>query len=343
MKPNLLLNDERDTYFNMIKCLSYNLFWNELVGGRGVGKTTRLIIYCMNNFIRKGEQFLFMRRYKNEMKEVISKRTFESIYDGIYIKGSGSGESYMVMNEDVVCGHLLTLAAQQKYKSSDFSRVTTIVFDEAFLERGKVYYIPDEVTNFLQLVSTVQRTRTNLKVFILSNNNSVFNPYHTYFKIPDFQYIYTDKERGIYCEKIPVNPKLLEKEKVTPLYRLTAGTEYGEYHYANQVLRRISVESYERPKSMAFFIMLVANNEYLTVYRINNTKYEEWYIANEKGTNKELYTYIILDHDLVQPYYARMFKSKFLGMIDKMLGLNRIHFQNGKCYDVLQIILDVVR
>ena len=168
MKPILLLNDDRETYYTMTKCLSYNLFWNELVGGRGVGKTTRLIIYCMTNYIRKGEQFIWMRRYKNELKEVISKRTFEAVYDGIYIKGSGSGESYMVMNENDICGHMITLASQAKFKSVDFSKVTTIVFDEVFIEKSRTYYIPNEVQHMLQLISTVLRTRTNLKIFLLS-------------------------------------------------------------------------------------------------------------------------------------------------------------------------------
>jgi len=344
MKPTLRLDDLQDTYFTLNKCNSYNLFWNELVGGRGVGKTTRLLIYGMNNYIKHLEEFIYIRRYKNETKEFIANKTIEKLYDGVYIKGTGSGESYIVYNEDMVCGHIMTLASQAKYKSSDFSNVTTIIFDEVFIQKSRTYYLPNEVIHLLQLISTVQRTRTNLRVFILSNNNSTFNPYHTFFEIPDFKYVWTNKERGIYCEKIPINPKLLEKEMVTPLFKLTANTAYGQYHYANEVLRSTQIEEEpNKPNGAYYYITIIANNEPLTLFMIPNRKETEMWVSNCYVPGKEKYTYEIFKDDKIVPYYAKAFKVKFLGMIEKMMAHNRVHFENAKCYDILAFILQIIK
>lgn len=344
MKPILLLNNQHDVYYNGAKCMSYNMFWNELVGGRGVGKTTWALMYVMNKYIRNDEQFIYLRRYKNEIKEFVNKHTLESLYDGILIKGSGTGESYEVINEKDTCGFLMTLAGQSKFKSSIFDRVTTIVFDEVFLEKGRTYYLPNEVTHFLQLVSTVQRTRSNLKLILLSNNNSTFNPYHTYWSIPDFKSIWINKKRGIYCEKIPINPKLLEKEKLTPLYKLTAGTAYGNYHYDNQVLRTVEiVEEPTKPNGAYYYLTLIANREPITFYKIPNLPNDELWVANESVPNKELYTYELFKDDRIVPYYAKTFRGKFLGYFNKLMAHNRIHFQSAKCYDILIFILEVIK
>lgn len=56
-------------YYNYNKILSYNAFINILIGERGVGKTYGASKMCVNKFIKKNEQFAYIRRYKSDLKE----------------------------------------------------------------------------------------------------------------------------------------------------------------------------------------------------------------------------------------------------------------------------------
>lgn len=56
-------------YYNYNKILSYNAFINILIGERGVGKTYGASKMVVNKFIKKNEQFAYIRRYKSDLKE----------------------------------------------------------------------------------------------------------------------------------------------------------------------------------------------------------------------------------------------------------------------------------
>ena len=340
MKPHLLLNNDRERYYTGSKCMSYNAFLNTLVGGRGVGKTTWALMYVGNRFIARNEQFIYMRRYKAEIKEFVNKHTWDSIWAGFITKGSGGGESYTISDRDNnTAGYLLTLSAQAKYKSVDFSKVTTLIFDEVFIEKSRTYYIPDEVTNFLQLLSTVQRTRTNLKVFLLSNNNSVFNPYYEYFNIPDFDYIYYNKDKSIYCERIPINPKLLETEMKTPLYKLTEGTSYGDYHYKNDVLRQQKIEVVPKPNGAFYYFSFRINRAKVVCYRVNlKNDYMIWLTCEDRRDDDNTFT--LIENDAINYFYAKRFKIKLYDFIVNSIGLKLVIFGDNKAYDVLMYMLD---
>ena len=65
-------------YWDINRCLSYNCLFNFIVGARGVGKTYGAKRYVIKKFIQSGEQFVYVRRYKDELKKM--KRFFEDIY-----------------------------------------------------------------------------------------------------------------------------------------------------------------------------------------------------------------------------------------------------------------------
>lgn len=54
-------------FYDYQKVLSYNAFLNILIGERGVGKTYGITKFVINRFIKTGERFVYVRRYKPEM------------------------------------------------------------------------------------------------------------------------------------------------------------------------------------------------------------------------------------------------------------------------------------
>src|SRR4051794_26662345 len=55
--------------------LSHNGAWNIIPGARGIGKTFGAKKLAINAFIKRGDQFIYLRRYKEEL---IARDTFFS-------------------------------------------------------------------------------------------------------------------------------------------------------------------------------------------------------------------------------------------------------------------------
>ena len=49
---------------------SYNKFLNFIIGGRGIGKTYGFKKDCISRYKKTGKQFLYLRRYKTDLKKI---------------------------------------------------------------------------------------------------------------------------------------------------------------------------------------------------------------------------------------------------------------------------------
>lgn len=304
-----------------------------LLGGRGIGKTTAFKYASITNAIKKGEEFVYIRRYKPECK--LSRDLFGEIIDGVTTKGTGVDGCYMYMYDKRRIGYCVPLSIQQSLKSGvDFSKVSLIIYDEAIIERkNQVRYLPNEMHSLLEFISTVVRNRTNYKVFIMGNNLDLFNPYMDYFKIPEFESIYKDKKRKLYVEKCENKEELVDIQEQTPLYALTNGTQYGEYHYANKTLVANKAIVGEKDSKAQFAYRI----EYFN-YCINVYSYEK-YVKNE-GT--KVFLYISSNTQTVSDYQTWHFT------IDSRRNFNEVKlFRSSNhyrllnfCYYNKQIVFD---
>ena len=262
-------------YWDTSKMDSYNCFFNGVQGGRGKGKTTSLCRNKIKRYSKTGEQFIYLRRWKSETKkckDLLSKY----IANKYNVEGIGDGAYKWSVNKNII-GYCIPLSTSQQFKSVDFEKVTSIIYDEAIIKKSSTNrYLEDEIQILLEFISTVFRTRKNCKVYIIGNNNDVFNPYFEYFKIPPFKDFYLDKNRGLYWEFVKTEEELAREEKETGLYKLTLNTAYGEYHYNNELLIKDNTMIIEKPKNLSFCYSLLVNNYTLHIY---NSK--EYYLYCE--------------------------------------------------------------
>ena len=63
--------------------LSYNAILNFIIGERGVGKTYGAKKHVVNRFIKKGEQFVYLRRYKTELKDSVGSKMKPKFFNQI--------------------------------------------------------------------------------------------------------------------------------------------------------------------------------------------------------------------------------------------------------------------
>lgn len=328
-------------YYNCNKFYSYrDLFLAMIDGGRGIGKTTT---FCLKGFINcnKGEEFIYLRRYKPEIKKFVTKDSFAPMLEGVIYQGDGTG-GYTAIYEKRTLGYLIALSTARSYKSTDFSKVTLIIFDEAFVRQTASYrYLSDEVIQFLEFISTVIRTRKNVKVVMLGNNEDIFSPYHSYFNIPVFKDIYIDAEHKIYCEHAKNSKELLEDERQTGLFSLIKDTSYGSYHYDNELLGMENVNVIEKPKNAKLFIRLIINNQMLNIYTFTDVdKDYKLYCEHKEKVIKDNIAYELVENNKYNYFNIDMYKKRFKDYIYRFYFHKRCTFSTQKGGAILAWVIE---
>lgn len=221
-------------YYDLSKVLSYNAFLNILIGGRGIGKTYSASKFVSKQFIKKNEEFAYIRRYKTELKKSVPK-FFDALNKNEEFKGHklySKNNSFYIDNK--VCGYAFTLSTAQDLKSSNFSNVKYIIFDEFILEEGQKHYLKNEVEALLSLIETIARNR-EVKVFLLANAVTIANPYFIYFdlSLPYGSDIKTFRDGLILVNYIESSEEFLNAKKNSSFGKLIEGTDYGDYAINN--------------------------------------------------------------------------------------------------------------
>lgn len=235
-------------YYNPQKMLSYNRILNFIVGARGIGKSFSMKRHCINRFIKHGEQFVYVRRYKGELKKV--SQYFDDVkhlFPGVDFKVKG--RCFYINNK--LAGWAIPLSMWQSEKSNAYPDVSTIVFDEFIREKDNSGYLPNEVEALLNLMDTVFRGRENVRCVCMSNAVSVVNPYFLYFQLmPD-----TGKRYNAYKDiliEIPESYDFSQERRKTRFGSLIDGTEYGDMSLDNEFVNDSSLFIEKRSKASRY-------------------------------------------------------------------------------------------
>lgn len=221
----------KEKFYSLDNILSYNADYNIIYGERSNGKTTAVLGYALKKHIESGytEQLAIVRRWETDFKGKNGQQMFEGIvalhwvtdwthgeYNAIYYYSqrwylcyyNDKGEREKTAELPFAMG--FSVSSEEHYKSTSYPLITTILFDE-FITRD--YYLPEEFVKFQNLLSTLIRLRTNVKIFMCGNTINKFCPY--------------------FCEMGLTNIKKLEKGKID-LYtygdsELRVAVEYSDF------------------------------------------------------------------------------------------------------------------
>lgn len=333
--------DNFKAYFNPARYYSYpdiNTFI--LIGGRGIGKTTGIVKQALRRYAVSEEEFIYCRRYKTEISK--SKDLLSLVVtDPTSVKGVGNG-IFQYTYDKKRLGYGAALSMQQSYKSGmDFSKVTTFIYDEALIEAGgSMRYLKNEINDLLEFVSTMARSRTNYRVFILSNNVDLFNPYFAYFNLPKFDTSYMDKDRGLYAEIIPTKQALLNIEEKTPLYRLTKGTPYGDYHYSNEILTTSVGTIGDKPKKADLMCRIIYENFTINIYR---TGILDIYVEFRDKAILDNMSFVMLQNNIPNYTDIKAYRmSDLYGIIRRCYDKGKVIYNHQKAVAIMAQFMEEV-
>lgn len=136
-------------YYNYNRILSYNTPVNILIGERGCGKSYGAKNYVIKQYLKNHSDFLYLRRYENELKSVfeINKNNPKDFFDDIRkdFPGHELKAKHKKFYIDGICfGEAKRMTEAQDLKSSVHENIKTIIIDEYPIEKNKRYYLPNE-------------------------------------------------------------------------------------------------------------------------------------------------------------------------------------------------------
>lgn len=168
-------------------CYYYVVF-----GERSNGKTYSSLQYALEEYVKSGNQFAYLRRYAEDIRPKNLSNLFSGHVDNGLIAKLTKGEwdnivysrarfYFERIKEDGTrevsenpCGFAFDLNSMEHYKSTSFPRITTVIFDEFMSRSG---YLPNEFILFTNSLSTIIRHRDNVKIIMLGNTVNKSCPY----------------------------------------------------------------------------------------------------------------------------------------------------------------------
>lgn len=179
-------------FYSLKNILSNDAQYNVIFGERSNGKTYSVLKYGLEKFCKTGEQMALIRRWREDFigkrgsamfQALVSNHEIERLtneeYTDVYYYASRwflckyDEKGNRILNEKPLAFGF-SLGSMEHDKSTSYPEVTTILFDE-FLTR--TMYIPDEFVLFMNVISTIIRHRTNVKIFMLGNTVNKYCPY----------------------------------------------------------------------------------------------------------------------------------------------------------------------
>lgn len=239
---------EQSKWITHYRLLTHNGLFNFSITNRGGGKTYNAKVIGINNFknkrirketkkikdgvqqfIERGEMFIYLRRYKTELKQLTT--FFDAVQvefpdDKLEVKG------HVFYCNEKVCGYAMPLSTALTQRGLTFEYVSLIIFDEFIIDKGHIRYLDNEVEHFLNFYETVARSRNDVRVLFLGNAISLVNPYFVYWNIqPDLnkrfnRYKFDDNGLPFIVVEIHKNEEFVAMKKETRFGQGIAGTDF---------------------------------------------------------------------------------------------------------------------
>lgn len=164
-------------YYSYNKLLSYNAPLNIIVGARGCGKSFGIKAFLVNQYLKHGYEFMYVRRFENELDRIFKrdKSNPHDFFDDLQKEGLFKDKKLVSKNKkfycnDVCFGYGVRLTEAQDMKSSTNTNIKYIIFDEYFIEKSRRSYLKDEGMILLGLLDSITRNRNDVKIFIIGNS-----------------------------------------------------------------------------------------------------------------------------------------------------------------------------
>ena len=347
MTPIATQQFDSSVFWDYKNTLTYNALLNFIVGNRGGGKSYGAKKFVINRFLKHGEQFIYLRRYKSELKK---KSTFFNDISEEFPETEFQIKGFEAKINKETAGYFMALTTSKLEKSVAFPKVTTIIFDEFIIDKKGIHsYIRNEISYFLDLIETVARSRDNVRVLLLANSITVTNPYFLYFNVQPPKTAKNNNknkknslirfypDRSILIELVQ-NEEFIKLKKQTRFGKLIDGTEYGDYAIENQ----FTSDNYnfiEKKSGRCYCIFSFSyNNQAYGVWKLIENDKEKIYISNDYDNKRQMFALTVKDMEIDRVLFTNLKKTAFV-IIERALKYGFLYFEDINIKNTMMEIL----
>jgi hypothetical protein len=223
-------------FFDGQPVLDYGMPFMYICGARNYGKTYWAKKYLINRYLKKGEHFVWVRRYKETLKQMTKGKFWGTVVDE-FPDHTFSQKGFDLIIDGVIVGTMVPLTGGENKKGVEFM-ASTMILDEFLLDEstGDSHYLKNEFRAFLDTAVSVGRRRKEFKVIALSNSTALINPYFEGWGITPnpLQEINLYKKSGIVVAFPPSKNVQEANEEIPYLAAINNVTSYAEYAFNNE-------------------------------------------------------------------------------------------------------------
>ncbi len=333
-------------WFSPNQLLTYNCIFNFIVGDRGGGKSFGTLEYCVRQFLKRGREFVYLRRYERELEDSLPT-LFQAIekeqkFPGhsLYVKGN------RLYCDDRVMGYAVALSTSMKRKSVNYSNVEYIIFEEFMVDGVTSRYLGSgdkEVVIFENFYETVDRLRDSTRVFFIANAFSMVNIYFTHYKIrltPPYKK-YNRIGNIMVC--IWHDEGYRKAKQNTRFYDIVKETEFADHAYGNKFYLDSDHFIKKRPSDSEFHFALMYMGRTYGVWV--NWNMGEYYVSTRTGSLNQTNTVALTleDNRPNNINIRRVRNMPFMQAFRRAVDENMVFYDNLETYAVLKEVVYLMR
>lgn len=325
---------DKNIFYSYDKLFSFPFLIAFVIGERGCGKSFNAKVAVMKKFLKTGEQFIYLRRYKTELDTALATFWSDLQSNGYFedynleVKKSKMLTKFLCNGK--VCGYAVPLSTSNILKSTAFPEVKTIIFDEFLLDNGGTYkYLKEEVTLLLDVIETIFRLREGKTILLGNALNVHASPYFAYWDLElplgDSEFR-TFKDGAIIVNYIK-NLAYRDAKKKSRFGKLIEGTAYGRYAIDNEVLRENNNFIQKRPSKSRFEGMIIVNGVSIGIW---NGQDGYLYLSEKYDPNTtHKFAFDYNDHT-EHTIYTTIRENFYMCMCIRAYKLGYLKFENQK-------------
>ena len=342
------------TYDNILK---YEADFYLVLSGRSNGKSFAMKKMMIDNYFNSNEteQFVLVRRYAQDIKQKISQSYFGDmteyladtyhakikLYQGTwYVKDLDEPDSGIKNAKPI--GFNVSVSECERIKGSSYPNVTLICYEE-FMAFGN-RYLSDELSLFNNIVSTIVRKRTNVKIFLIGNTLSSYNPFTNELSV-DIKKLaknsitpidkYPNSERWHYViergESVKIDNNVEQYYIFKDSSKQGSVIENGDFETGTYPLERKGVTIDDmKPYHNYYFFYLKVGLDWFMLYKgmsktlTINPMWEQWKKEQEEEEDDDWLYYTFSNVDLEEPEPPKMIET----LDEEILGFEQVEEPN---------------
>lgn len=180
-------------YYSLDRINGMECHYNMIIGERSAGKTYAVLKQGVENYFKDESTFAIIRRWEEDLRGKRGSEMFSNLVRNGEIERISGGrwtDVYYYSSRWFFCNYDengkrseisdkpfcygFALSMMEHDKSTAYPTVTTILFDE-FITR--TMYLPEEFVLFTNVLSTIIRLRSNVRIYMCGNTISKYSPY----------------------------------------------------------------------------------------------------------------------------------------------------------------------